>query len=561
MKQPTNKNHRPFTRKYKAYKTALVVTLSYLKLNLVSKILGKKYYKKRIQALHLKNANRVKDTILELQGLFIKIGQLISILSNVLPDEFREPLESLQDKIPARSYAEVEQTIIRELGKTPNEIFTTFNKEPLAAASIGQVHRATLDGREIVVKVQHLNIPVTSKADLVILKNLVRIHAFFMDMKGLDHLYEQVKQMVSDELDYKREANSMNVIRENLQEEVDLRVIIPEVFEEYSTKRVLVTEFCEGVKIGEVAQLDSWEIDRADLAQRLLELYCKMVLIDGFYQADPHPGNILVNSAGDICLLDYGATARLTETTKTAIPELLEAVLKDNTENMVKALKKMGFLADGKEAEIMMENLIEVFRRFLLDEVELNGMNFKEIKLKSGLGAITNIISQVDIRDVSDTVQIPKDYVLLYRAAVLLLGVSFQIAPELNPIDIVKPYIEKNLVSKKDTLKTLVVNTLKGQLTTALALPQDLHRFLKDTSRGETEVKIKGIKPGFELLWWMGQMIFFGGITIITAGVIWLSNFKFQINVLQGLYAILGVSGFFFLRAWMRGGKVRKGSK
>lgn len=561
MNQATNKNHRPFVRKYKAYKTALVVAFSYLKLSLVSKILGKKYYKKRIEALHLKNANRVKETILELQGLFIKIGQLISILSNVLPDEFREPLESLQDKIPARPYTEVEQTIIRELGKKPDEIFTTFNKEPLAAASIGQVHRATLDGKEIVVKVQHLNIPVTSKADLVILKNLVRLHAFFMDMKGLDHLYEQVKQMVSDELDYEREANSMNIISKNLQEEVDLRVIIPEVFEAYSTKRVLVTGFCEGVKIGEIAQLDAWGIDRTDLAQRLLELYCKMVLIDGFYQADPHPGNILVNSKGDICLLDYGATARLTEATKTAIPELLEAVLKDNTENMVKALKKMGFLADGREAEMMMENLIEIFRRFLLDEVELNGMNFKEIKLKSGLGAITNIISQVDIRDVSDTVQIPKDYVLLYRAAVLLLGVSFQIAPELNPIDVVKPYIENNLVSKKDTLKALVVNTLKGQLTTALALPQDLHRFLKDTSRGETEVQITGIKSGFELIWWLGQMIFFGGITILSASFLWTSNIKFDFENLHGLYFVLSVSGFFFLRAWQKGGKIRKGSK
>ncbi len=561
MKQLTNKNYRPFVRKYKAYKTALVVAFSYLKLSLVSKILGKKYYKKRIEALHLKNANRVKKTILELQGLFIKIGQLISILSNVLPDEFREPLESLQDKIPARPYYEVEQTIIREFGKTPQELFTTFNKTPLAAASIGQVHRATLDGKEIVVKIQHLNIPITSKADLVILANLVKIHAFFMDVNGLDHLYEQVRAMVEDELDYQREANSMNIIRKNLEDQIDLRVVIPEVFPEFSTQRVLTSSFCEGVNIGQIEQLDKWGIDRPNLAKRVIELYCKMVLIDGFYQADPHPGNILVNDSGEIILLDYGAVARLTENTKNTIPELIEAVLKDNTENIVKALKKMGFIADGREAELMMENLVEIFRRFLLDEVEINGMNFKEVKLKSGLGAITNIISQIDIRDVSDTVQIPKDYVLLYRAAVLLLGVSFQIAPALNPVDVVKPYIEENLVSRQDNIKSLVVNTLKGQLTTALALPQDLHRFLKDTSRGETEVKITGLKSGFELLWWLGQMTFFGGTTIATASIIWLSAIQFQPQILQGLYVILGMSSFLFLRAWLKGGKLRKGKK
>jgi predicted unusual protein kinase regulating ubiquinone biosynthesis (AarF/ABC1/UbiB family) len=558
MKQATNKNYRPFIRKYKAYKTALVVAFSYLKLNLASKIFGQKYYKKRIKALHLKNANRVKKTILELQGLFIKIGQLISILSNVLPDEFREPLESLQDKIPARPYDEVKKTIIREFGKTPQELFTTFDKIPLAAASIGQVHRATIDGKEVVVKVQHLNIPITSKADLVILANLVKLHAFFMDVNGLDHLYEQVRLMVEDELDYQREANSMNIIRENLREEEDLRVVIPEVFPDYSTQRVLTSAFCKGVNIGQIAQLDKWQIDRDNLAKRIIELYCKMVLIDGFYQADPHPGNILVNETGEIILLDYGAVARLTENTKNTIPELIEAVLKDNTENIVKALKKMGFIADGREAELMMENLIEIFRRFLLDEVEINGMNFKEIKLKSGLGAITNIISQVDIRDVSDTVQIPKDYVLLYRAAILLLGVSFQIAPTLNPVDVVKPYIEENLVSRKDSLKALVVNTLKGQLTTALALPQDLHRFLKDTSRGETEVKIKGIQPGFEMLWWLGQMIFFGSITTLSASFIWTSDIRFDFENLHGLYVALGISAFFFLRAWRKGGKLRK---
>jgi len=248
----------------------------------------------------------------------------------------------------------------------------------------------------------------------------------------------------------------------------------------------------------------------------------------------------------------------LTENTKNTIPELIEAVLKDNTENIVKALKKMGFIANGREAELMMENLIEIFRRFLLDEVELNGMNFKEIKLKSGLGAITNIISQVDIRDVSDTVQIPKDYVLLYRAAVLLLGVSFQVAPEQNPIDVVKPYIEKNLVSRKDTLKALVVNTLKGQLTTALALPQDLHRFLKDTSRGETELKITGIKSGFELLWWLGQMIVFGAVTSLSTSFLWTSNIRFDFENIHGLYFVSGISAFFFLRAWLRGGRLRK---
>lgn len=558
MKKLPARNYRPFFRKYKAYSVALTVTFSYLKINLLSKLFGKGYYRRRIEQLHLKNAHRVKNGILELQGLFIKIGQLISILSNILPDEFRAPLESLQDKIPPRPYAEVAEVITRELGQPPAQLFDSFEVEPLAAASVGQVHRAVLHGEKVVVKVQHANIPLTARADLRILKNLVRIHAFFMDIKGLDHLYEQVHRMIADELDYRREADSMQRIRKNLREDTDLRVHIPRVFGERSTERVLTTGYLSGINIGRIDQIEAWGIDRRDLARRVLELYCKMVLLDGFYQADPHPGNILVNRNGDICLLDYGATAYLTENTKNTIPLLIEAVLKDDTEEIVKALKKMGFVADGREAERMTEGLIDIFRRFLAEEVEFNGMDFKEIKLKSGLTSITDIIRQTDIREVAGTVQIPKDYVLLYRAVVLLIGVTFQVAPDLNPVDVVKPYIENNLISRKDSIKGLIVNTLRSQITTTLALPQDLHRFLKETSRGETEVQIAGTKAGFTLLWWAAQMWLFGILAALAAAALWIFPSEMNDRVRLWLYGITAFCAIFFLRAWRKGGNLRK---
>ncbi|MEO0875277.1 MAG: AarF/UbiB family protein, partial [Bacteroidota bacterium] len=151
--------HSPSKRIRKAYSVFARVAFSYLWLYLRKRLFGQAYFEKRITSLHIRSAERVKKAILELQGLFIKVGQLLSILTNFLPEEFQAPLDSLQDQVPARPYEQVRQRIVAELGKEPEDLFADFSREPLAAASIGQAHRARLeDGTEVVVKVQHLNI-------------------------------------------------------------------------------------------------------------------------------------------------------------------------------------------------------------------------------------------------------------------------------------------------------------------------------------------------------------------------------------------------------------------
>ena len=285
----------------KAYGTAFMVLCSYLWLFLKTKLFGKKYYENRIFDLHVRNANRVKKTILHLQGLFIKVGQLLSILTNFLPKAFHEPLEALQNQIPARPLSEIQARLQAELGDSPENLFATFDKTPLASASIGQVHRATLKtGEQVVVKVQHQNIEDIANIDLTIMQRLVKLSAYFFDIKGMEHAYTQVRKMVEEELDFKQEAQSMQSIAKNLKEEPKLH--IPTLYPDFSTQRVLVSEYCEGTKISDVQQLETWGIDTTDLANRLVHAYCQMVFEDGFYHADPHPGNILVQQDGT-CLL------------------------------------------------------------------------------------------------------------------------------------------------------------------------------------------------------------------------------------------------------------------
>lgn len=489
----TSKIYRTSYRKRVAYTTATLVFLSYYWLSFKAKFFGKRYYEKRLPKLHLKNANRIKSRIQELQGLFIKVGQLVSNLSNVLPQAFREPLESLQDRIQAKDFEEIKQTIQNELGLPYDEIFSNFNSEPIAAASIGQVHRAELDGEEVIVKIQHANIETIAQADLEIIKNLVKLHGYFMDMQGLDHTYEQVKLMIEEELDYQQEGRSMQEIGASLKNAPELRVRVPKLYSVYNTKKILVAEFCEGVKVSKRDELIKWNVNLEDIARRIIEMYCKMVLLDGFYHADPHPGNILVNRSGEIILLDFGATARLSETTKKAIPELIEAIVRNDTEETVIALRKLGFLGNDKDSQKFVEKLITLFRDFLEQEVEFDGLNFQNVKLNSGISSLTNLVMKIDLRDVSNNIKIPKEYILLNRTTVLLLGNTFNLAPQLNALHVVRPFVKKNLIEQNEDFISAVVKGFKNQVATAISLPKELSAFLKKARAEEIEQELKEV--------------------------------------------------------------------
>jgi len=550
----SSKKYKPSYRKRKAYGTAFRVLLSYYWLHLKSKIRGKAYHSQQISSLHQKNAQRIKTTVTELEGLFIKFGQLISNLSNILPEEFRAPLEALQDKVQPRPFEEIASTIKRELGKPPSELFDQFEEQPLAVASIGQVHRATIGKEQVIVKIQHANIDTIAGADLKILKNLVKLHGYFMDMAGLRHTYVQVRQMIEEELDYNKEAVSMQQIAENLKDQEHLNVVIPKIYPDFCGKKILIASYCKGTKINDSKQLEQWGIDQESLAKRLLELWCKMILIDGVYHADPHPGNILVNQEGVIVLLDFGAVARLHPSMKQALPKLVEAVIRNDTEDTVSALKEMGFLGTDNASRKYVEQLVEIFKDFLQSEVQFDGMNFQNIRLNSGLGSIASILRQVDLREVSNKIRIPKDYILLNRTIVLLVGNSYLLAPELDTVQVIQPYIKEHVLNKEGGITDLIVNTFKTQMTTAVSLPNQLSRYLKLANRGEQELKIEGLMPRIDKLLNLGQQFLY--VLIITVGIHFFLNHEYENNTWRIVnQVIIGLSVFLFLRAFIKGMK------
>lgn len=493
--------YKASTRRRKAYWVAFKVGLSYFRLYMISKIVGKEYWSSRIKEKNIKNAERIKNMMLELQGLFIKAGQLISTLSNVLPEEFRAPLEELQDNVPPHPFAIINGVIEKELGKPVHELFTEFNEIPIAAASIGQAHRAKIGEKEVVVKIQHPEIDRLAHIDLTIIERIVKMVAFFMKIKGIEHLYQQVEQMIEEELDYYQEAESMQIIKKNLKE--DQGVYIPDVYKDYSSKRVLTIEYCEGVKISDVAQISAWGIDLGELAEKLARVYCQMILMDGFYHADPHPGNVLVNQQGQIILIDFGAVSRLSPGMKEGIPKLIKYMIQQDAEEMVKILRKLGFITHGENTGKVAKKLIDDIQDFIANELQLETLNMQDLNEEQ----IRKALKLINIKEMTQIMQIPKDWVLLNRAVVLVGGVVFLLKPEWNPVETLKPYLEEQLIGGKGGVAKLLLDSVKLQANALLTLPVETQKVFKRLNQGKIEIEVKNIKKGFGQIQMIGQQM------------------------------------------------------
>ncbi len=498
----------------RAYETTFTVIFSYLWLSWKARLFGTRYREDNLADVHRRNAKRVYETILELQGLFIKVGQLLSILANFLPEAFRAELEGLQDQVPPRPFEEIAPRVVSELGGPIDKFFTAFEKEPIASASLGQVHEArTRDGRRVVVKVQHQDIDEIVRLDLKTIRRIMGIVQWFVPVQGLDSYYQQIKTLLHQELDFELEAASIERISANF--ERDPRVLFPTPIRELSTKRVLTTTFVEGRKLSDMQGLGALGVDRKDIARRLVRAYCQMIFVDGVYHADPHPGNILVNAQGDLVLLDFGAVAELSPQMREGIPEFLEGVIRRDTDRIVRALRKMGFLSRTSD-EVMTEKIIEFFHRRFQEEVKIESFNLKDIKIDpmKGLEDLLDLRKMnVGLKELSDVFHIPRDWVLLERTLLLVYGSCSVLDPELNPMAIIQPYLHDFVLGNRDWQK-VAMETVRDMAMGAVTLPEDLRKYLVRATRGQMEVKVAGVHEGARTVYAIGRQLIYTAIGI-----------------------------------------------
>lgn len=511
-----------------AYKVTLKVVFSYLWLIWASKIYGPEYFDTRITDYHKKNAKLISQTIIKLQGLFIKVGQLISILTNFLPQEFREGLESLQDKIPPQPYEDIVKRIHDELKKNTDELFITFDKIPIASASIAQVHFATLpNGDKVAVKIQHLGLEELVKTDLKIIKRVIQIIQFFLPVKNLMVYYQQVKEMIEQELDFVIEAKHIELISKNFVNHP--KVSFPKVYPHYSSKHILTTSLIDGVKIADIQKLNELNIDKTQLAKLLIETYCQMIFSDGIYHADPHPGNIFIKNDGSVAFIDFGAVGTLSPSMKMGVSKFVEGVIKRDTGEIVESLRKMGFLVE-KDPEVAVEPVIEYFYNKIQEEIRIDSLNLQDIKVdpEKTMEHFFDLRKfNVGLRELSKSFQIPKDWVLLERTLLIIMGICTDLDPQLNPTSVIFPYLQTFVLGKDKNWTNLVINAGRETLMSLISLPSDFKKYINQTLRGEIKTYPIGLNNTSKVIYALGQQFIYVLITISSSFMaydMWIKN-------------------------------------
>jgi ubiquinone biosynthesis protein len=335
-------------------------------------------------------------------------------------------------------------------------------------------------------------------------------------VQGLDAYYHQIKELLSQELDFALEADHIERISKNFS--ADARVVFPRPVRELCTRRVLATTWVEGVKVSDVAALRSLGVDKKDVATRLVRVYCQMIFVDGVYHADPHPGNVLVQKDGAIVLLDFGAVAELSPQMRQGIPEFLEGVLRRDTDRLFKSLRTMGFISRTSDQAVS-EKIIEYFHRRFQEEVRLESFNLKDIKIDPQRG-FENLLDlrrmNIGLRELSGAFHIPKDWVLLERTILLLYGCCSLLDPELNPVAIIQPYLREFVLGNRDFTQ-MAMEAIRDMGMSAMTLPEDMRRYLMKANRGELEVRVRGVQEGARTVYTAGRQVIYTTIGLFCA--------------------------------------------
>jgi ubiquinone biosynthesis protein len=424
-------------------------------------------------------ARRFRMLLNDLGPTFIKLGQILSTRSDLLPAEYIEELSLLQDRVPPIPLADVHAQIRQSLGREPGELFASIDPEPLAAASIAQVHRAiALNGDQVVIKVQRPNIDEQIRADLSVLHYVARLLEAVVEETGIytpTGIVEEFDRAIHEELDFLNEAANIRAFYRNHRERPYLR--IPKVYDDLTSRTVLTMELIAGVKI---SQADLSKHDQAALARNIVEASFRQVFQDGLFHGDPHPGNLLVLEGDIIALLDFGIVGRVTKQMQETLVVLVMSIALKDADSVARTLYRLG-------TPNTHSNLIG-FKR------DIEGILTQHLPSTMTLGAIDTRNLLRDLLDlaVKYRIRIPKDYALLSRASVAVEGVLRNLHPGMKITEFALPYARQLLFDRYDPsqLQGGLMRTLLRVQTFAGDLPVQLSQILLDLETGKFSVAV-----------------------------------------------------------------------
>jgi ubiquinone biosynthesis protein len=410
---------------------------------MLARILSSERADRRLQRAHVRNARRLADGFARLRGVFIKMGQVLSVLGTFLPAAFGEALQALQDQVPPRPFAEIEGRLREAFGDEALSRFGSFEREALAAASLAQVHRATTrDGRAIAVKVLYPGIETLIRRDLAVLRSLLPAIKIVIQVGRVERVFEELSAMLARETDYRHERANMARLRAIFATRDD--VVVPEVIEELTAGGVLSMSFEAGSKINDLDAQAAQGIDSEAVAKLLIECYFTMLLEQRVFHADPHPGNFLVRPGPKLVILDYGAVEELTPALSTGMKVVILGAITRNDDQILAGLEQMGFVAAGGDREL----LKEVGREYLkvLASVKIQDFTKLDRQTMEKLSGYEQIRGR--LRAVMKSVEYPEGYFYVERTLALLFGLTAQLAPKVGLPGLVMPHASRLMMMR-----------------------------------------------------------------------------------------------------------------
>ena len=426
-------------------------------------------------------AVRLRKVLEELGPTFIKLGQILSVRPDLVPLDLCYELSKLQDRVPPFGYEDVKKQIKESFGSYPDKIFASFDPVPFAAASLGQAHRAQLKtGENVVVKVQRPDIRKMIETDIDILYSLAQLaNRYMQDIKFFDPItiVDEFSKTITKEIDFTYEAHNIDKFRKNFKDST--AVHIPRIYWEYTKSRVITTEEITGIRMSDYLTQPHSDEEKKAVAANGANAILQQIFIDGFFHADPHPGNLFILPDNAAAFVDFGIVGRLDEDTRDVVVNLLIAVSTKNMHGVLKALEMIGVFVE--------EESVRDFRHDISDFVE----RFYDIPLKQI--EISTILPQAVELMTRHKLKIPPQFHIMIKAIVTMDGVARQLDPNFNTIAHTRPFVERLVHERHDPKRIFKdVAIYSSELLDILkVIPKDTYEIIKKIKKGTLKIEFE----------------------------------------------------------------------